>query len=77
MFPLSFGRLIRLNKDGSNGEVIQTQKKNLVFGTSIFDDYHINDIDPEIDVSCEISTDEYGRVSEIENNKFSVENDWN
>lgn len=70
MFPLS-GRLIRLNKDGSNGEIIHANKKNLVFGTSIFDDYHIKDIDPEIEVSCEISTDEYGRVSESENNKFS------
>lgn len=73
MFPLSSGRLIRLNKDGSNGEVIQTSKKNLVFGTSIFDDYHIKDIDPEIEVSCEISTDEYGRVSESENIKFFAE----
>lgn len=63
MFPLSNGRLIRLNRDGSNGEVIQTNKTKIIFGTSILYDHHIKDIDPTKEVSCEISTDEYGRVS--------------
>lgn len=63
MFPLSNGRLIRLNKDGTNGEVFQTNKTNLVFGTNIFNDVHIKDVDPANEFACEISTDECGRVS--------------
>ncbi|XP_055323513.1 mucin-2-like [Sitodiplosis mosellana] len=64
MFPLSSkGRLIRLNKDGTNGEIIQSNKTKMVFGTSIFDDHHIKDVNPANQVSCEISTDDSGRVS--------------
>lgn len=63
MFPLDGGRLIRLNKDGTNGEIIQTKKPKITFGTSIVDDYQIKDVDPAIkQVTCEISTDDYGRV---------------
>lgn len=63
MFPLSDGKLIRLNTDGSCGEIIHSTKPKMVFGTSILYDHHIKDIDPTNEVSCEISTDEYGRVS--------------
>lgn len=61
MFPLSNGTLIRLNKDGSNGDEIHTSKPNMIFGSQITFDYHIKDA--ARDVSCEISTDEFGRVS--------------
>lgn len=62
MFPLDNGRLIRLNKDGTNGEVVHTKKPKLIFGTSILYDHHIKDVDPTNEVTCEISTDNYGRV---------------
>lgn len=63
MFPLSNGKLIRLNNDGTNGEIIHSKKTKMIFGTKILHDHFIKDIDPEKDVSCEISRDEYGRVS--------------
>lgn len=62
MFPLDGGRLIRLNKDGTNGEVVQTKKSKITFGTSIVHDHHIKDVDPANEVTCEISTDDFGRV---------------
>lgn len=62
MFPLDGGRLIRLNKDGTNGEIIQSKKPKITFGTSIVHDHHIKDVDPTNEVTCEISTDDYGRV---------------
>lgn len=62
MFPLDGGRLIRLNKDGTNGEIIQSKKPKITFGTSIVHDHHIKDLDPTNEVTCEISTDDYGRV---------------
>lgn len=66
MFPLSKYRLIRLNKDGTNGEVIESKNTKLVFGTSILYDHYIKDIDPKQEFKCEITTDEHGRVSIID-----------
>lgn len=63
MFPLSNGKLIRVNKDGSDGEIISSNKTSMVFGTSVLNDYYIHDADPKLDIHCEIATDEYGRVS--------------
>lgn len=65
MFPLSNGRLIRINKDGSDGEMISSKKTSMVFGTSVLNDYYIQDADPALNIKCEIATDEYGRVSLI------------
>lgn len=63
MFPLIDGKLFRINKDGTNGDPIHTSKPRLGFGTSPLYDYHIKDVDPAIQLACEILTDEYGRVS--------------
>lgn len=63
MFPLSDGILYRINKDGTRSEPIQTTNSILVFGTSPLYDYHIRDVDPNIEIKCEISTDEFGRVN--------------
>lgn len=63
MFPLTNGRLIRLNIDGSNGEVFISKKQTMTFGTSILYDHFIKDIDPAKDIRCDISTDNLGRVS--------------
>lgn len=63
MFPLTHGRLIRLNKDGSDGETISTKKTSMIFGSSVLNDYYIQDAHPSMDINCEIATDEYGRVS--------------
>lgn len=63
MFPLSNGKLIRINKDGSDGEAILSQKTTMVLGTSVLNDYYIRDADPTLNINCEIATDEYGRVS--------------
>lgn len=65
MFPLSNCRLIRINKDGTNGEIIQSKKPTMVFGSSIMSDYHIKDVDPTKNICCEISTDKCGRVSTL------------
>lgn len=62
MFSLSDGRLIRINKDGTNGEIIHSKKSTIVFGTSPLDDHHIKDVDPTNEVKCVISTDDFGRV---------------
>lgn len=68
MFPLSNGRLIRLNKDGTDGEIIQSRNPTMVFGTNILYDHHIKDVNPATEVSCEISTDALGRV----NHEFNI-----
>lgn len=68
MFPLSNCRLIRINKDGTNGEIIQSKKPSMVFGSSIVYDYHIKDVDPTKNICCEISTDKCGRVSTLKSN---------
>lgn len=61
MFPLTGGQLIRLNKDGTDGEIIQSNNTKMIFGNHILCDYQIKDVDPNF--KCEISTDKYGRVS--------------
>lgn len=63
MFSLSNAKLIRINKDGTDGETILSKKTTLELGTSPFYDYHIKDLDDSVNISCEISTDNYGRVS--------------
>lgn len=77
MFPLSDGKLIRLNKDGTTRETIETKNSNIVFGTKILCDHQIKDLDIPNEVECEISTDKCGRVSKyteivIIKIKFSV-----
>lgn len=71
MFPLSNGRLIRINKDGTNGEITQSKKSTLIFGSSPIYDHHVIDLDPSKDICCEISTDEYGRVSAFNHTDIS------
>lgn len=75
MFPLSDGALVRLNKDGTHGETITSNKPTMVFGNLVLHDHYIKDVDPAKEICCEISTDEYGRVS-VQNtfSKFTVNN---
>lgn len=63
MFPLSSGKLIRLNPDGSNGDIFYLNKSEMTFGSTQFSEHFIRDIEPTTFISCEISTDEIGRVS--------------
>lgn len=63
MFPLSDWKLIKLNKDGTNAEVIESNKSKILFGTTLFCDHQIKDLDTTEKVLCEISTDIDGRVS--------------
>lgn len=73
MFPLSDGKLIRLNKDGTSRETIVSDKSNIVFGTRILCDHQIKDAGLANDVECEISTDNCGRVSgQIENARIEI-----
>lgn len=61
MFSLK-GRLIKLNDDGSDGEIIQTRKSMLQIGNAPHYDYILNANDNE-ETLVEISTDNLGRVS--------------
>lgn len=65
MFSLLNGKLVRINKNGSDGEIYRSKNTSMLFGTSILDDYRIKDIDSSTNVSLEIFTDEYGRVSDL------------
>lgn len=61
MFSLSSWKLIRLENDGSDGRIIQTQQPILRIGSAPHNDYELDDCGP--DAHFEISTDNYGRVS--------------
>lgn len=69
MFSLEKGKLVRLNSDGSNGEVVvQTKRPTITFGTSVLCDYIIENADKKYpELSYEIATDNYGRVSRKKN----------
>lgn len=62
MFNLTNGRLIKLNDDGSDGEIIRTRKPILRIGNAPHYDYTLNSNDNK-DILVEISTDNLGRVS--------------
>lgn len=61
MFNLTNGKLIKLNDDGTDGEIIQTKLTKLQIGSKLCYDYVI--LNSDHDIFCEISTDSFGRVS--------------
>lgn len=64
MFLLEGGRLIRINKDGSDGEEIRAHNTKFVLGSSVLYDHQIKDLPRSgLDYCCEIATDDFGRVS--------------
>lgn len=58
---LSCGKLITLNADGSDKQIVRKSKKNITIGTDLHSDYQI--FDASCPYHCEISIDKIGRVS--------------
>lgn len=55
---------MRITNDGSDGDVVRTLNgPKFVFGSSLLHDHHVKDIQASLNISCEISTDDLGRVS--------------
>lgn len=61
MFSLENAKLIRLNDDGSEREVFQTDESKLTFGTSAQLDYCVDESNS--DLAYEIYKDNSGTVS--------------
>ena len=53
-------KLIKINDDGSDGEVKILQKNCIKFGCNIINDIFVEDA---INLHCEIVVDSFGRVS--------------
>lgn len=63
MFSLAKGKLIRVNSDGSDGELFQTKNSTFTIGTSPFSNCCVSDSSTHL--AFEISKDDLGRVSTI------------
>lgn len=66
MFSLANGKLVRLNADGTEGDIVQTEKSSLTVGASAQSDYCVDESELAGQLAFKIYLSVFGNVSTIE-----------